>query len=267
MLHFGSLVASASPLFASVLLLAVPPEMAAVRNYLERYCTIVGLFSLWSLTLLFSLRYVSAGTSAENRRKRNLYLAGIIAGSCSSLFLLNYVKIRFEIEVFYLVIFLLGQVGLSRYLRQNGWIASWCATSFLFDFGLAYLSFQMTFFRFSWQIALFSAAIASVLLAVRASLVLRPPDGTTPPRWLVHTFSISLFMGPLLIGLLIFCAQMHSYYFSTFLLLPCITRLPPLARTAPSPSATAEDSLVRETLLNAILFFTLILGTSLFLVR
>lgn len=194
-----------------------------INPLLKNYLVTTAVLVLWSIFLSAVRLFVAGGEKCARSKPRYvLEILLLVITGLAALIALHFLRQGYPPPLFYLTLASVGFLSLEfgLVLREKTGLA--LLMRFLFLNCLCALAFQIAVPGFNWQLLVFGLAVA----VQASSLYIRKYAEQDPSRASrVHLLKISIFAGPVLVGLLALLRGILIKYLLAYILLPVAAKV------------------------------------------
>ncbi len=200
------------------LLVSAEWRPSIINPLIKNYTVVLVVLALWNLFLSATGLFIAGGKKqARSKFRYALELLLVVITGIAALIAIHFLRQRFSPVMFYLTLASAGFLSLefAMFLREKAGPA--LLMRFLFLNCLCALGFQISVPGFNWQLLIFSIAVS----AQASSIHLKKYTEKEPVHPLMQRLlEVSVFTGPLIVGLLALLGGILVKYLLVYILLP-----------------------------------------------
>jgi len=168
------------PFILGPLLLSIPLERESLQVFITIYLLFVLVFGFWFLLKEGLLNYLNKKDSTRLHSIIRVTLLALLA----VMFLgsLELLRIRISDSAFYLVLFLMAPLGLTRLFRERKQYSYYILCLLVFYTGISYLSLNLSINAWQFQPIILSMSLACAIVAIDMADILRELQTPLPAK-------------------------------------------------------------------------------------
>ena len=203
------------------LLFSLEIEPRTVERILKAYLIVLTAFLLWKVFLVSIDRWIDG---ARSKRPVPFVVNSLLSLTAAvvALVTIHYGRQVLDIHVFYSMLISFGFLSLEFGLSLRRHIRPALLARYLFWISIPALAFQILSPGVYWQLFLFGSAAATQAFSTELAGELEADRNS---RSLSILLKISIFAGPLLVGISALLHAVHLKYLGVYLLLPLSARI------------------------------------------